>query len=87
MKKKENFVVRTVMDRNVFAPVGETAARFSGLIIATDTAAFIWEHIEEVESAQEMAALVCEEFEISFEQALEDIEELFGQFKAAGWIE
>lgn len=87
MKKKESFVVRTIMDRYVLAPVGDTGRRFSGLIFANDVAAFIWTHIEEVQSAQEMAALVCEEFEVPREQALADAEELFAQFTAAGWIE
>ncbi len=87
MKRKESFIVRTVADRFVFMPYGETAGKFSGLIIATETAAFIWEHIEEVKNAEEMADLVCAEFEVTREEALADIKELLDNFQKAGWIE
>ena len=87
MKKKENFITRKVMDQHVMMPFGETAYRFSGMILTTETGAFIWEHIEDVSSAQEMAELLTQEFEVSREEALADVEALFAQFKAAGWIE
>jgi len=87
MKRKESFIVRMVADRYVFMPYGETAGKFSGLIIATETAAFIWEHIDAVQSAEEMADLVCAEFEVTREEALSDVQELFDNFQKAGWIE
>ena len=87
MKKKEQFIVRTVMDHHVLMPFGETVNRFSGMILTTETGAFIWEHIEEVSSAEEMASLLTQEFEVSYEEALADVTALFDNFKQAGWIE
>lgn len=87
MKKKEEFIVRKVMDDHVLMPYGETSHRFSGMIMTTETGAFIWEHIEEVNSAEEMARLLIEEFEVSFEEALADVTALFDDFQKAGWIE
>lgn len=87
MKKRESFIVREVMGQFMFMPTGETATKFSGLIITTETGAFIWEHIEEVSSAEEMASLLTEEFEVSYEEALADVTALFDNFRKAGWIE
>ena len=87
MKKKETFIVRKVMDRFIFMPTGNTALEFSGIILTTETGAFIWEHIEEVSSAEEMANLLTQEFEVSYEEALADVTALFDNFKKAGWIE
>lgn len=87
MKKKEQFVSRKVMDNHVLMPYGETAHRFSGMIMATETGAFIWDHIEEVNSPEEMAKLMIEEFEVSYEEALEDVKTVFDNFQKAGWIE
>lgn len=87
MKKKENFISRSIMDQHVLMPFGETAHRFSGMILTTETGAFIWEHIEEVSSAEEMASLLTQEFEVSYEEALADVTALFDNFKKAGWIE
>lgn len=87
MKKKEQFIVRKVMDNHVLMPFGETAHRFSGMIMTTETGAFIWEHIEEVNSAEEMAKLLEAEYEVSYEEALADVTALFDSFQKAGWIE
>ena len=87
MKKKEQFVSRKIVDNYVLIPHGQTANRFNGMIMATETGAFIWEHIEEVQNAEEMADLVCEEFEVTREEALADIKELLDNFQKAGWIE
>ena len=87
MKKKESFIGRSIMDQHALMPFGETAHRFSGMILTTETGAFIWEHIEEVSSAEEMASLLTEEFEVSYEEALADVTALFENFQKAGWIE
>ena len=87
MKKKERFIGRNIMNQHVLMPFGETAHRFNGMIMTTETGAFIWEHIEEVSSAEEMASLLTQEFEVSYEEALADVTALFDNFKQAGWIE
>lgn len=76
-----------LMYNHVLMPYGETGHRFSGMILATETGAFIWEHIEEVNSPQEMAVLMVEEYEVSYEEALADATVVFDNFKKAGWIE
>lgn len=87
MKKREEFIGRTIGEDHVLMPTGQTAHRFSGMILTTETGAFIWEHIEEVSSAEEMANLLTEEFEVSYEEALADVTALFDNFRKAGWIE
>ena len=55
MKKKEQFLVRTIGDSPVMMPYGETTLRFNGLIMPNETAAFIWEHLEQADSPEELA--------------------------------
>ena len=87
MKKKETFIYRKIMEHDVLIPEGITAHRFNGMIMTTDTGAFIWDHIEEVNSAEEMAKLMIEEYDVSYEEALADVTALFDNFQKAGWIE
>ena len=75
------------MEHDVLIPEGITAHRFNGMIMTTDTGAFIWDHIEEVNSAEEMAKLMIEEYDVSYEEALADVTALFDNFQKAGWIE
>ena len=46
MKKKEQFVARTIGGEHIMLAVGETALKFNGLIYANDVSAFIWNNIE-----------------------------------------
>lgn len=87
MKKKEQFISRRVMKKDVLMPFGETAQKFSGMVITTETGAFIWNHIEDVNSPEEMARLLTEEYEVSFEVALSDATGVIDSLIKAGWIE
>ena len=87
MKKKETFIARCVGGQHVLMPVGKTATKFSGLVMTNDVGAFIWEHLEEAQDEQALAALIAEEFEVSPEEALEDTRGLTQSMRSAGWIE
>ena len=78
--------MRKIAGEYVMMPVGQTALKFNGLIMANEVSAFIWEHVESVSDAAELAGLICEEFDVSYEEALRDTAELVEQMKTAGWI-
>lgn len=87
MKKKEEFIVREIVDEYVMMPVGSTALKFNGLVMANAVSAFIWENIENVNSVEELTNFICNEFEVEYEVALQDTTEIVEQMKKAGWIE
>lgn len=87
MKKKEEFLVRNIAGEYVMMPIGQTALKFNGLIMANSVSSFIWEHIEEVNSIEEMTNLICENFEVDYNQAYNDIKEVINRMKKANWIE
>lgn len=87
MNKKEEFIVRHIGDDFVMMPIGQTALKFNGLIMANEVSAFIWENLDKVSDANEMSLLICEDFNVDYETALHDVKELFDQMRNAGWIE
>lgn len=87
MKKKEDFIVREIAGDIIMMPVGETAAKFNGLVMANEVSAFIWENIENVNNAEDMTKLVFDEFEVDFDEAKKDVEYIMGELVKAGWIE
>ena len=87
MKKKEEFLVRKIAGEYVMMPIGQTALKFNGLIMANSVSSFIWEHMEEVNSTEDMANLICQNFEVDYEQAYNDVKEVIDQMKKANWIE
>lgn len=87
MKKKEEFLTRTIGGEQVMLAVGSTALKFNGLIYANDVSAYIWNNIERAKNSEEMAKMVCEEFDVGYEEAFKDADELIKQMVKAGWIE
>lgn len=87
MRKLEEFIVREIADDYVMMPIGNTALKFNGLVMANAVSAFIWENIEKVNSVEEMTQLICEEFEIDYETAKSDCEKLINEMIKAKWIE
>lgn len=86
MKKIEEFIAREIAGEYVMMPVGKTAQKFNGLILANEVSAFIWEHIESVKNTEELVDLICKEFDVSYEEAWKDTVELISQMETAGWI-
>ena len=76
MKKTQNFVMRQVIDEYVMVPRGETAERINGPMTLSETAAFIYDHLEEVKTPEEMAELLGKEYNISGKEILEDVKEV-----------
>lgn len=86
MKKCEEFIIREITGDYVMMPIGETALKFNGLIMANAVSAFIWEKIEDVDTVEELAKLITDEFEVTYEQAFEDCNTLIQQMIKSNWI-
>jgi len=87
MKIIKEFIVRDIAGECVLVPTGATTQEFNGLITLTDTARFIWENLEKVDSTMEMAALLAENYEIDVETAAKDTYQFVAQLLQAGFIQ
>ena len=76
MKKTQNFVMHQVIDEFVLVPRGEAAERINGTMTLSETAAFIYEHLEDADTPEEMAGLLGQEYHISSEEVMEDVQEV-----------
>ena len=54
MKIVKEFILREIAGECVLVPTGATTQEFNGLITLSDTARFIWEHIEQADSLEDM---------------------------------
>ena len=78
MKIKEGFVVRKIANQYMAVPVGARTKELHGMIGLNETAAFLWELLKEERTAEELATLLYNEYEISKEKALETVKK-FGE--------
>lgn len=76
MKRTEMFVMRKVADEYVLVPRGEAAERMNGVMTLSETAAFIYENLENAKSAEELSEIVGSEYGVDKDTVLEDVKEV-----------
>lgn len=86
MKKIETFVLRTIAGESILVPTGKTTLAFNGMITLSETAAFIWENLENAESAEALATMMTSEFSVDKETVLADIQEFTDQLIQAKMV-
>ncbi|MBQ9513824.1 MAG: PqqD family protein [Clostridia bacterium] len=87
MKIKEGFIKRKVVGKWVVVPTEKLSKQYNGIIELNDTANEIWEGIEKGLSAEEIATAIVEDFEVSYENALQDIHQMIEKMVKEGIIE
>lgn len=73
MKLRGEFVVRQILDDIVVIPVGENALRFNGMIMLNNVSLIIWRGLEQETDLDRLIQAVTDSFEVSPEEAKEDI--------------
>ena len=87
MKIKENFALRQVVDTYVVLPLKEATVDFAGILTLNESGALLWRKLESGATREELATALTEEYEVSFETALADVDECIEVFKKAGCID
>lgn len=87
MKIAKEFILRDIAGECVLVPTGETTLEFNGLITMSDTARFIWENMEKVDSLEEMIQKILGEYEIDEETATRDTIGFISQLLEHGFVE
>lgn len=86
MKKIAEFEKRVISDEIILVPTSKTAEGFVGLITLSEVAAFIWDHLEEVQSFEELLKLIMENYETDQQTAVKDTIEFLNQLLRVGII-
>lgn len=87
MKRKENFVLRRVADTWVILPLAEQTLNFDGMLTLNDSGAMLWKLLEPGSSRETLAQALTEEYEVSYEQALCDVDAFLAKLLQAGCAE
>ena len=87
MRIAKDFILRDIAGECVLVPTGATTQEFNGLITMTDTARFIWENLEKVDSLEELVQKLLEEYEIDEETAKNDAVAFISELLKVSFIE
>ena len=74
-RAEDHFILRKVAGSYALISVGENIANFNGYIHLNETAAFLWQQLQEPRNAEELVSSLRAEFEVSEEQAAADVKE------------
>ena len=89
MKIKKGFVLRTVCEENVIVGEGLDAINFGRMLCLNETAAWLWKQaLEQGDfTADSLAAALCNEYDVTPDQALADVKETINQWTELKVIE
>ena len=89
MRIKKGFVLRQVCGENVIVGEGLGAINFGKLLALNETAAWIWQQAQAMGdfTIEALAGKLCEEYEVSDEDAKTDVAAIIDEWTNVGVIE
>ena len=88
MRIKKGFVLRELLGEHVITGEGVERVNFNKIISLNSTAAYLWESVKGADfTAESLADLLTEKYEVSKERAFEDSQALIDAWKEAELIE
>lgn len=87
MKIKENFVLRQIADTWAVLPLGSATLSFNGMMTLNETAILLWSKLENGCEREDLIQALLEEYELTEEQAANDVDEFIGKLKSVDCID
>ena len=89
MRLKSGFVLREVCGEQVIVGEGLDAINFGKLLSLNETAAWLWKQAKAMGefSVDELAAKLCEEYEVSADDAKADVAAMIDEWQQVGVVE
>ena len=80
------FVTRKIANETIIVPMTADAADLESVYTLNEVASFIWQLLDNRQSADAIAAAVAAEYDVSREQAARDIDELLSDLESKGLV-
>lgn len=89
MKIKKGFVLRQVCGENVIVGEGLGAVNFGKLLALNETAAWLWGQAQDLSdfTIDQLVEKLCDEYEVTTEEAKADVTAIVNEWQQVGVIE
>ncbi len=87
MKINKNFALRNVANTWVVLPLAEKTVDFNGMLKLNESGVLLWKQLEQGAERESLADLLVNEYEVTRDQALADVDEFIEILIKAGCIE
>lgn len=66
-------MLRKIADECMLIPTGKAAQNFNGMMTLNETAAFVWDNLDDAGSRERLVELVVENYDVEQEAAYKDV--------------
>lgn len=87
MKVNDKFVLRQVAGAWIVLPVAEKTVDFNGMLTLNETGLMLWRLLEKGSSREALAKALTDEYDVTFAEALADVDEYLAKLERAGCLE
>jgi hypothetical protein len=87
MKIKEGFLLREIAECYIVVPVGSRVIDFKGLMTLNNSGYFIWNHLIEENTYDNLLDSILQEYEVDEETAKKDLDEFLDKAWESGVLE
>lgn len=77
----KKYLLREVAGEYLLVPIGESSVQFNSLVTMNETGAFIWKKLDEGMDSKQIAEALTKEYNVSAQQAENDIIEFIDYLK------
>ena len=87
MKVSDKFVLRQVAGEWIVLPIAEKTVNFNGMLALNETGLILWKLLENGTSREALAKALTDEYDVTFAEALADVDEYLGKLDRVGCLE
>jgi hypothetical protein len=87
MKTNDKFVLRQVAGAWIVLSVAEKTVDFNGMLTLNETGVMLWKLLEKGSTREALAEALTAEYEVTFAEALADVDEYLGKLERVGCLE
>lgn len=86
MRLKEGFILHSVGDEHMAVATGEAAKGFNGIVRNNETAAYIFELLQEETTEEAIVKAMCERYDAKEARIKADVHNLIDKIREAGFL-
>ena len=86
LKTSPNYVYRTIAGQHVLVSIGEGLADFRGYVQLNETAAFLWEQLQQGRTREELLQALVDTYEVDEATAARDLDNCLEFLSSKGML-
>lgn len=87
MKIKDGYLMDTIGGQQIAVSVNQSDDKYSGFVKMNEVGAFLWEKLQKECTIEDLVDALTDEYEVSAEQAREDVEKYIATLESKGILE